>query len=115
VTGRDTPTREIFDQLAGTYRLMAGKGRYRPAAPSDGFGHITVPVRELSMDAEIMDYAAQWWGEEESREWHLGCPTFDLRPAMVLAVEAARACCGGDRELAARLLDLAARRASPCA
>lgn len=100
-------TRPVAEQIAATYRLMAGKGRYRPAAPSDGYGHITVLAAELDIDAEIRDYAASWWSAEDTLEYHLGCPDFSLRPAMILAVEAARACCGADRELAARLLALA--------
>jgi hypothetical protein len=47
MTGRPLPDRKIFEQIAVAYRLMSERGHYRPAAPSDGFGNITVPLRQL--------------------------------------------------------------------
>ncbi len=44
---------------------MAREARYRPAAPSDGFGNITVPEDELDLDAEARAYAERWSREEE--------------------------------------------------
>jgi hypothetical protein len=35
--------RNTFTQIADTYVLMA-QMKYRPGAPSDGFGNITVPT-----------------------------------------------------------------------
>ena len=92
------------DQVARVYRRMAKDARYRPGAPSDGFGNIT---GELNMEQEVRAYAALWRSDEDSMSFWLGCPDFKLRPAMVLAVEAARACCGADQQLAVRLLRLA--------
>lgn len=92
------------EQVGGVYCRMADEARYRPAAPSDGMGNITGP---LDMDTEIRTYTASWRAEEDAMNYPLGCPEYKLRPAMVLAVEAARACCGADRDLAIRLLRLA--------
>ena len=39
----------VLDQLHSTYEHMATF--YRPAAPSDGFGHISVPIEKLDLDA----------------------------------------------------------------
>lgn len=101
---REHPTAKVAEQIADVYRLMAGKGRYRPAAPSDGMGHITVPLRELDLDAEIALYAEAWWRQENAMDYQVGVPSFELRPALILAVETARACCSADRDLARRLL-----------
>lgn len=100
-------TREVFDQIAATYRRMA-RMKYRPAAPSDGFGNITVPIRELDIDQEIIDYAIAFRREENSDDYFLGCPDFGDRPALILIVEAARLLNGQDRDKAVRLLTAAA-------
>lgn len=105
---RTVPT-EIERQIADVYRRMAVEARYRPAAPSDGLGGITVPVADLDLDAEAREYAAHWWQEEEARTYAIGCANGEDRPAMILALEAARLCCtGGDGpSYARRLLTMA--------
>jgi hypothetical protein len=102
-------TRNVAEQIAGAYRLMASKCRYRPAAPSDGFGHITVPASELDLDAECLDYARQWWQEEDDLKFYVGCCNFSTRPATIFAIEAARSLCSGSDgdELARKLLQMA--------
>jgi len=102
-------SRDIEQQITNVYRRMALEGRYRPAAPSDGMGNITVPLEELDLDAEAKQYAAQWWEQEESDTFFLGCANYPDRPVMVLALEAARLCCaGGDgATVARRLLQIA--------
>jgi hypothetical protein len=54
---------ESTRQIAAAYRRMAAEARYRPAAPSDGLGGITVPVEQLGLDAEAIRYARNWWAE----------------------------------------------------
>jgi hypothetical protein len=100
-------THDVAVQLDRAYRTMAREARYRPAAPSDGLGSITVPLADLDLDAECRDYARAWWRDEDNGRFHIGCPCFETRPAMVYAVEAARALCGVDNDLARRLLQLA--------
>ncbi len=100
-------TRAVSGQIAAAYGRMAAKACYRPAAPSDGFGNITVPEAELDLAAEKRDYAAAWWAEEDSLSYWIGCADFRHRKAMILAVEAARACCGTDGQLARKLLEMA--------
>ncbi len=107
----NTPTQvnmphATFTQIADTYDRMA-QMKYRPAAPSDGFGNITVPTRELDIDQEVIDYAEAWRREEDSDQYFLGCPDFEDRPALILIVEAARLLNGQDRAKAARLLTAA--------
>jgi hypothetical protein len=106
-------TRAVFGQIAAVYGRMAAEARYRPAAPSDGFGHITVPAAQLDLDAEKQDYAAAWWGEEDSGSYWLGCADFRHRKTMILAVEAARACCAADGALARKLLEMALQEMPP--
>jgi hypothetical protein len=79
----------IREQIEATYRMMAEVG-YRPAAPSDGFGHITVPVEELDLDQEAAAYATRWWDEEDAFTFNIGCCNYPTRPATIYAVEAAR-------------------------
>jgi hypothetical protein len=97
-------TRDVAVQLDRAYRAMAQRARYRPAAPSDGFGHINGP---LHLGRESRDYAFSWWAEEDSLRFFIGCCTFETCPATVYAIEAARAMCGADARLARRLLQLA--------
>lgn len=98
--------RNTFAQIADAYRRMA-RMKYRPAAPSDGFGHITVPIADLDIEQEVLDYAKQWRREEDSDDYYLGCPDFDDRPALILIVEAARLLNGQDRAKAVQLLTAA--------
>jgi len=35
---------------------MAARAHYRPAAPSDGFGGITVPLEDLKTEAEAREW-----------------------------------------------------------
>jgi len=97
----------IVDQVSDTYRQMAADANYRPAAPSDGFGNITVPIEDLDLTSEAMRYANRWWTEEDRQDYSIGCPDFSDRPALIFTVEAARAICGVNRELAIALLELA--------
>jgi hypothetical protein len=82
-------------QIADAYRRMAAEARYRPAAPSDGCGSITVPVAQLDLDAEAATYARQWWTQEDERRFWIGCCHWPYRPATIFAIEAARLLCGG--------------------
>lgn len=82
------------EQITSAYRLMAEYARYRPAAPSDGFGGITVPLEELDIDAEAWDYTERWWTDEDDCEFFIGHANFNYRRAMIFAVEAARLMCG---------------------
>ena len=99
--------RSAAEQLDRAYRTMARKARYRPAAPSDGMGHITVPLAKLDLGAECEAYAYRWWAEEDKCEFWIGCCDSPTREATVYAIEAARNLCGAAPEVALRLLRLA--------
>lgn len=53
-----SPSSRVQEQIGRAYRQMVRF--YRPAASSDGFGNVTVPVRELDLAAECSGYAATW-------------------------------------------------------
>jgi hypothetical protein len=99
---------QCAEQIAEAYRRMATEALYRPMAPSDGFGNITVPVVELDLEAEERAYVSRWWAEEDALEFRVGCCDFRTRPATIFAVEAARQLCGGASQLARLLLRMAA-------
>jgi hypothetical protein len=105
------PPADIEGQIADAYRRMVREARYRPAAPSDGLGNITMPLEELNLDAEAKRYAQHFWQEEEDTTYCIGCPGYGERPALVYAVEAARLLCAGlgGRSVARRLLEMALR------
>ena len=102
-------SRDIAEQIRSTYKLMAEKGRYRPAAPSDGLGNITVPSEELNLERESLQYVARWWEEEDKHEFQVGCCNYETRPATIFAIEAARLMCAGHsaNKTALELLQLA--------
>lgn len=99
----------VGDQIAAAYRRMAIEARYRPAAPSDGLGNVTLPLEELDIDAEAQRYVADWWTQENAGSFAVGCANYPLRPAMIFALEAARLCCSTEDAVpfARRLLELA--------
>jgi hypothetical protein len=97
----------LIEAFEDAYRQMAAIG-YRPAAPSDGIGGITVPLRELDLDAEATKYARRFLAEENDRQFWVGCSKGGTQRAFVWAVEAARLMCGFPTPRAARLLRMAA-------
>jgi hypothetical protein len=83
------------EQITEAYKRMATEASYRPRAPSDGLGNITVPVEELDLDAEADSYADRWWAEEDRGEYDVGVCHGSFRPATIFAIEAARLMCSG--------------------
>jgi hypothetical protein len=101
--------KHMYEELETAYGLMV-EARYRPAAPSDGFGHITGTPNLVK---ETLAYARRWTEEEDKHRFFIGSCGRGNRVAMVLVVEAARLLCarklGGtkDNKLALRLLRMA--------
>jgi hypothetical protein len=92
--------------------MMANAG-YRPAAPSDGFGHIQLTREQLDdrqrLDWEAVEYAVAFVCEDDARTFNIGCSNYATNRALVLTIEAARLLCGGfdGDQHAVRLLKLA--------
>src|SRR6266511_402736 len=78
-----------LERFAEGYRMMAELG-YRPAAPSDGLGGITVPDAELEVNIEAREYAQRFLREEESGSYFAGYTDYRSNRAAVLALEAFR-------------------------
>lgn len=104
------PSRKTWQRLAEAYRAMASLG-YRPAAPSDGFGGITVPERELELDVEAREYGQRFLKEEDNGVYWAGCTDFRSLRAAIWALEAFRlmnAGSFGGEAIVPRLLRMAA-------
>lgn len=98
------PTQQATD----AYKQMATKARYRPAAPSDGYGHITTPLKDLNLNTEAKQYATHWWTHErDSIDYMIGCPSYEDRKAFIYIIEAARNTAAVNRPTAIDLLQLA--------
>lgn len=95
---------EILKQIAQVYGKMAKTAHYRPAAPGDGMGNVSVVG---PLPAEAATYASVWWEEEDSGVYNLGYPDYQLRPALIYIVEAARCMNGMDLGTARKLLRMA--------
>ncbi len=98
---------KVSTQIEEVYRAMTTQANYRPAAPSDGFGYITVPTDDLDLDSEAKKYASQWWREEDDLRFNIGCCDFRTRKATIFLVEAARLLCGCSPKLARKLVQMA--------
>jgi hypothetical protein len=82
------------EQFAKGYKILAELG-YRPAAPSDGFGNITVPVAELDLEVEARAYAQAFEAMDQAMVWEAGCTDARLAAGAVLVLEAFRLMNGG--------------------
>lgn len=94
-------------QIEGAYKRMADQARYRPAAPSDGLGNITVPLASLDLDEEAKLYTRRWTEEENTGQFQVGLCDYSTRPSTIYAIEAARNLCGVSNGTALRLLKMA--------
>jgi hypothetical protein len=83
----------VRKQIDDIYRRFSEEAHYRPAAPSDGLGNLTVPEDELDLAGEQRKFAAKWWQQEDECEFFIGCSDFEYRKVMICCVEAARGCC----------------------
>ncbi len=86
------------------YLAMATRADYRPSAPGDGMGHVTLTKEQSKDDARLAQearaYAERFNAEENTRAFFIGCSNFDTNKALIWTIEAARALCGGNDGLA---------------
>lgn len=96
-----------WERIREAYLQMAKHAGYRPQAPSDGMGNITVDLPVS--DDEATAYSKRFIEEENTRCFHIGVSNFRTNRAFVYAIEAARLLCGGFRSesQALRLLEMA--------
>lgn len=100
------------DRIVEAYLRMAKEAKYRPAAPSDGFGHITISKTALAnqarLAAEADAYARKFIAEEDSLSFWIGCSNWKTNRAFVFAIEAARLMAGAaPKRLITKLLEMA--------
>lgn len=101
------PSPEVTQQIASAYARMARVARYRPSAPSDGFGNVQVDEEQLNVSDEQARYVEQWWTEEQTDSYWVGVPNYVDRHALIYIIEAARTLNGGNPDVTARLLKMA--------
>ena len=94
-------TEKITNQISIAYTRMT-QVWHQPALPPDTDEWFAPVV-----------YATEWQREEDAKTYTIGCPTYSDRPALIFAVEGARALCGSEpnpwtRRVAATLLRMAA-------
>jgi hypothetical protein len=90
-----------------TYYRMAHEARYRPTAPGDGCGNVTIPLSQLDLEDEAERFVRHFNKEEDEQRYWLGCPNYTQRSEFILLLEAARACCSADPDLALSLAEMA--------
>lgn len=96
------------------YMRMAREARYRPQAPGDGLGNISLSTEELRDPArlyqEAFEYALKFAAEENGLTFCIGCSNFATNRAFVWTIEAARLLASGDDgdRPALKLLEMAA-------
>jgi hypothetical protein len=95
------------------YLMMAKEARYRPQAPGDGMGHVSLTRKQLNdperLQREATAYALKFNEEENSLAFWIGCSDFCTNRAFIRTIEAARALAGGKPDLALDLLNMAVK------
>ena len=108
-------SKERFNRFVEAYEMMAREGRYRPAAPGDGVGGISLAATELAdperLHREAQKYAQDFYAADNKMEHHTGCSNFSTNRAFVFVIEAARLLCSGSdgNPYALKLLEMATR------
>jgi hypothetical protein len=109
---KQTPASPEFKRIASAYWSMAQQAKYRPAAPGDGCGWISLTTAQLAdtalLYAEAQRYAEQFIEEEDSLKFRVGISNYTTNRALVYTIEAARLLCAGEDDLALKLLKMAA-------
>ena len=100
-----------FDRLREAYIAMSKRAKYRPAAPIDGCGNITLPDEVLADPQQLGKEAAHYATEfiNEGYRFWIAVSDFSTNRALVYTIESARNLCGGLRSIdtAIRLLEMA--------
>jgi hypothetical protein len=82
------------DRIAEAYVEMAKRVKYRPQAPGDGFGEVSLSEEELADEDRLLNesyaFADRFIREEETRAFWIGCSDFRTKRAFVYTIEAAR-------------------------
>jgi hypothetical protein len=102
-------------RFVDAYLAMAKQAKYRPAAPSDGFGNVQLSLEQVRdperLHRESIQYAVQFLAEEDKDSFWIGCSDFRTNKAFAWTIEAARQLASGmsGNATALKLLEMAAR------
>src|ERR1035437_4042288 len=98
-------------RVVEAYHKMAEVARYRPAAPGDGMGSVHLTDEQIAdparLDEEAAKYAEGFLSDENSQVFNIGVSDWSTNRALVYTIEAARALCSPDHDLAIALLKMA--------
>jgi hypothetical protein len=85
------------ERIVEAYIQMAEKAKYRPQAPSDGFGNIELSEEDLADPEVLADeaaaYADRFIEDEDRGKFHIGVSDWYTNRALVYTIEAARLLC----------------------
>jgi hypothetical protein len=118
LTPHRTQSNDDLDPRLARYRdaylAMAKEVRYRPQAPNDGRGHITLTEAQCSnlhrLHQEAVQYALRFDSEENTRSFSIGCSNFCTNKAFIWTIEAARLLAAGlYDDVAVQLMKMAIR------
>ena len=107
--------RPSVKRFAEAYLIMAKDAKYRPEAPSDGFGNIQLSPDELKDPDRLRDeaaaYALKFKKEDDATIFRIGCSNFSTNRPFVFAIETARLLASGNggNSTALRLLKMAVK------
>jgi hypothetical protein len=91
----------VCEQLKKAYAVIVMK---KP--PRTRVEDIVLPEE---LETKLQEVAHRWWEDENSCNFFIGKPDYAARPAMILAVEAARCMCRGNNRAASKLLKMAVK------
>jgi hypothetical protein len=103
-------------RICEAYLEMAKKLNYRPAAPGDGMGGVSLTQEQAADQKRLLAegalYAQRFITEEDTRKFWIGVSHWPHNRALVYTIQAARTLCSGNYngwewEVAAGLLEMA--------
>jgi hypothetical protein len=97
-------------RIVEAYIKMAEVAHYRPAAPGDGMGSVDLTEDELENPERLSEEAASYADDfikQEDSHFRIGVSDASTNRALVYAIEAARALCSPDPDLALSLFKMA--------
>jgi hypothetical protein len=98
--------------IKDAYLRMVSHAKYRPEAPSDGWGHILLSQEQVAdtirLEMEAWLASLRWHHEDEQLSFSVtGCPDYRCTATMYFALQAAQLCCSGPNPCIRRVLELA--------
>lgn len=100
-----------IERFTEAYIEMAKRAKYRPVAPGDGLGNVSLSAEEARDPDRLMreakEYAARFLAADDAHQHSVGVSNYATNRALVYVIEAARSLCGATDNLALNLLQMA--------